>query len=413
MITEGLLEKAGLLMQQNRYDDAEKILGQLLTSEPDNDYLLYLLAEVNLQKENYGRAEELINSAIGLDPGMAVYFYLKARLFLVQDKYKEAEEYIATAINMEPREPGFFALWAQIKLLLKQYEDALNIANQALALDASHVFALNVRSTALLKLNRKEESFTTIAGALYENPNDAYTHSNYGWGLLEKGDNKKALQHFTEALKNDPNSAHAQAGMVEALKARFVVYRWFLQYAFWMGNMTAKYQWFFILGVYFGTKFLGKIADNNETLRPFLLPVIGLLILFAFSTWIISPISNLFLRLNTYGKHLLNKKEKIISSVVGISLLLSLISIAGLAITGIPAFILFAFVAFTMMIPFSRLFDKPAGVFITYNIIMILAGILATLLALVTGNFFSIFSTIYVFGLLGFQFIANYFQIRS
>ena len=411
-MTEGLLEKASLLMQQNRYDDAEKILGQLLTSEPNNDYLLYMLAEVNLQKENYGRAEDLINSAIGLDPDMAVYFFLKARLYLVQDKYKLAEEYVTQAINMEPHEPGFFAFWAQIKLFLKLYDDALNIANQALALDASHVFALNVRSTALLKLNRKEESFDTIAGALHENPNDAYTHSNYGWGLLEKGDNKKALEHFKEALKNDPNSVHAQAGMTEAIKARFMVYRWFLQYAFWMGNMASKYQWFFILGVYFGTKFLSKIADSNEALRPFLMPVIVLLVLFAFSTWIIGPISNLFLRLNPYGKHLLNKEEKIVSSVIGISLLISLLSIAAFAFTGIPALILLAFFAFTMMIPFSKLFAKPLGVFITYNIIMLFLGALAIGFALITGELLSIFATIYVFGLLGFQFISNYYQSR-
>ena len=29
-----------------------------------------------------------------------------------------------------------------------------------------------------------------------EDPNNSYTHANYGWGLLEKGNHKKALEHF-------------------------------------------------------------------------------------------------------------------------------------------------------------------------------------------------------------------------
>ena len=91
---------------------------------------------------------------------------------------------------------------ANFKLSRKKYEEALEIANEALEIDAENILALNTRSTSLLKLNRKEESFETIEGALREDPNNAYTHANFGWGLLEKGDHKKALEHFREALKN-------------------------------------------------------------------------------------------------------------------------------------------------------------------------------------------------------------------
>ena len=121
---------------------------------------------------------------------------------------------------------------------------------------------------------------------------------------------KKALEHFKEALTNDPTFKYAQAGMMQALKATNPIYRLFLKYSFWMNNLTAKYQWGVIIGFYLGFKALKTIARNNEALQPYLTPLIIALALVAFSTWVIAPISNLFLRFNKYGQLLLDKKEK-------------------------------------------------------------------------------------------------------
>lgn len=287
----------------------------------------------------------------------------------------------------------------------------MDIANQALATDPANLHALNIRSTALLKLNRKDESFNAIAEALNEDPNNSYTHSNYGWGLLEKGDIKASLKHFSEALKNDPNSRHAQDGMIEALKSRFTVYRWFMQYSFWMGNMTAKYQWVFILGFYFASKALRSLADSNEALQPFLYLLIFLLFVFAFSTWIISPLGNLFLRFNYYGKHLLTQEEKTGSTLIGLSLFIAVLSGVTYLLTGNFSWIVLAFFTFTMMIPLSRIFNKPRALYLSYNVAMALIGIVCVAQVFTTGTINEL-ATIYLFGLIAFQFIANYFVTR-
>jgi len=412
-MTEVLLERAMLLLQQQRYDDAERILNEIISLNPQDDHALYLLGEVSLQNDSYDRAEELADSAIAISPATSHYFFLKSRISLSKEKINDAERYVTEAISLDPYRADYFAFWAQIKLYRKNFAEALDIANQALALDASHVFALNVRSTALLKLNRKEESFETIAEALHENPNDAYTHANYGWGLLEKRETGKALEHFKEALKNDPNSVHAQAGMTEALKARFFLYRWFLQYSFWMSNMTAKYQWAFILGFYFGSKFLQSLARSSETLRPFLYPLILLLFIFAFSTWIIGPLGNLFLRLNPYGRHLLDKEEKISSSLVGVSLFISLLSGLAYVVTSDESYIFLAFFTFTMMIPLSRLFTAPKMVFMIYNAVMFVAGATAVALVFLGRKLIPELAGLYLVGLLAFQFLANYYATKS
>ncbi|MFP5437873.1 MAG: tetratricopeptide repeat protein [Bacteroidia bacterium] len=410
---DAILQKATLLMQQERYKEAQQLLMGLLSTQPDNDIVLYLLAEIKIEENDLDKAEELNNSAIGLDPERGMLFHQKARIYLLRDNYTEAQAYVQEAIALEPDEAVFYALLGYIKTFQKDFNGALAAADQALECDPSELLALNVRSTALLKLNRHEESFATIEGALHESPDNSFTHSNYGWNLLEKGDTKAALNHFREALRNDPNSMHAQSGMQEALKAKFIVYRLYLKYVFFMANLTSKYQWGVILGFYFGTKILSKIAQNNSTLAPYLTPVVILLSVLALSTWVMHPLGNVYLRFNPYGKHLLDREEKITSTTTSVFLLFSLGFFITLLATGQYFWAVPAIFTLSMMLPISRFYVRPAGFYKTYTIGMFVVGVLATAVSLLTGELFSLFTLVYVIGFVGFQFLANYFSIRK
>lgn len=414
-MTEHSLSKVGILIQQRKYDAAEKILRQLLAQEPTNIHYLALLAELNLQQDRIDKAESIIEDAIGLSPDTAHLYFIKSRIDIQKDKYDDAEKSIQQSISLDPYTADYFAWAANIKLARKQYEESLNLANQALEIDPEDLLALNVRSTVLIKLNRKEESFQTIEGALRQDPNNAYTHANYGWGLLEKGDHKKALKHFKEALKNNPNYDYAQKGMIEALKAKYLIYRLFLKFAFWMGNLSAKYQWFVILGLYFGNRALRALANANPALEPFLLPVIILLSIFAFSTWVIRPLSNLFLRFNEYGKFLLSKKEKISSNFVAVSLAIFVGGLISYALLSDERYLFVAIYGFAMMVPISAMFTPAKyNAFMIYTIAMAVIGF-ATLWAAFANNFalFENLGMAFLVGFIAFQFIANFLVIRS
>ncbi|MES2733183.1 MAG: tetratricopeptide repeat protein [Bacteroidota bacterium] len=414
-MTENIINRVGILIQQKKYTEAERLLKDLLNDHPNDAYVLSLLSEVNLQQDKIENASTLINSAIGINPEFGHLFYIKARILIEQDEYDDAEENIQQALELDPTDADCFSLWASIKLARKQYENALELANKALELDAENILGLNIRSTALLKLNNTEEAFKTIEGALREDPNNAYTHSNYGWSLLEKGDHKKALAHFREALKNDPNFEYAQAGMVEALKANNIFYKLFLKYSFWIGNLTKKNQWGVIIGFYIGTRVLKAIAKTNETLQPYLIPVIVLLSIIAFSTWIITPISNLFLRLNAYGKHLLNKKEKMSSNFVGVSFLIFLSGVIGYFIASDDKFLTIAVFGFSMMLPYSAMFSPAKSKYslMIYAGVMTLIGLGAILNTFITGEIFNVLTPIFILGFAAFQWIANYLLIKE
>jgi tetratricopeptide (TPR) repeat protein len=413
-MTDYSLSKVGILIQQKKYEAAEKILRQLLAQEPTNIHYLSLLAELNLQQERIEKAESIIDDAIGLSPDTPHLYYIKSRIDIQKDKYDDAENSIKQSIQLDPYTADYFAWLANIKLGRKQFEESLRLANQALEIDPEDLLALNVRSTVLLKLNKKEESFDTIEGALRQDPNNAYTHTNYGWGLLEKGDHKKALKHFKEALKNDPNFEYAQRGMIEALKAANPVYRLFLKFSFWMGNLSAKYQWGFILGLYFGTRALQALANANEALQPFLIPLIILLTVFAFSTWIIKPVSNLFLRFNRYGQFLLGKKEKLSSNFVAVSLVIFLAGLACYIFLSDERYLVVAAFGFAMMVPYSVMFvPSKYNSLLIYTIAMAVIGMVAIAVTFSTNRIDNIMSTVFLIGFIAFQWLANFLVIRS
>ena len=409
------IQMVQILLQQSRFDEAHKIAGEMLAENPNNPYLLAMVSEILLGKDDLDGALEMANNAIGISPDLDFLFYNRSRIYIEKEKYDLAESDLKQAIQLNPLDSDYFALLANIKLVRKKFQEAFELSNKALEINAENILALNTRSRAQLKMDDQEGAQKTIEGALREDPHNAYTHANYGMNLLEKGDHKKALEHFKEALKIDPNNDYAQAGMVEALKAKHVVYRWFLKYAFWMGNLTKQYQWAVIIGFYFFFKLVRGMAESNETLRPFLVPVIFLLVLLAFSTWIIAPISNLFLRLNPYGKHLLDEKEIMSANFVGLSALVSLLGIILYFVLGADLWLAVAGFGFTMMIPLSVMFlpQKNKYALLVYTVALFVIGLIALSSTFATGILINGFAAMYLIGLFIFQFAANYFLIEE
>ena len=415
MTEDNRLSKVEILIQQKKFAEAEKILADLIAQDSGNIYLLSLLSEVHLQQDNFDTASSIIDQAIGLSPDSPHLFFIKSRLAIQKDDLTAAEKNVKIAIELDPYDADYFALLANIQLGRKLFKSALATANRALEIDAENLLALNTRSTALNKLDRSEESFETIEGALREDPNDAYTHANYGWGLLEKGDHKKALQHFKESLSNDPTFEYAQAGMLEALKANNIIYRFFLKYSFFMSNLTAKYQWGVIIGFYLVFKLLKNVARNNEALQPFLVPLLVVLFVVAFSTWIITPISNLFLRFNKYGQLLLSKKDKTSSNFVAISLGILVFGLLLYLVSSDTNMLVIAAFGFAMMLPLGTMLSpsRNKNALLIYTIGLAVVGLGAIGLTLSTGVMFHLLTLIFVFGFVGYQWVANFMLIKE
>ena len=408
------IQRALLLIEQRRPSEAKQLLMQCLTEDPNNDSVFGLLAQLELQADEYEQALEYINTAIGLDPQDAHYHLTKGRIYIQMKNYKLATDSLNAVRSIDPYEPLSYAYRALICNHKKDFSMSLVNADKCLAIDPENVFARNLRSTALLKLGREEEGYQTIEGALHEDPENSFTHSNYGWGLLEKGQGKKSLEHFRESLRLDPTNEYAKAGMAEALKANFFVYRWFLKYQFWMSNQVARNQWVFIIGFYVVFRVLSSVAERNPEYSSITTPILILAGLFAFSTWVMRPLSNLILRVNPYGRHLLDEEERKSSTYVGKSLLIAVLSGLGYLFTNAPVLLVLAVLGITMMLPLGRYFalSKTKNLFKFYAIGLLLLGLVSVVLTGLSGVVFHIVATVYVFAFIAYQWIANFQSIE-
>jgi hypothetical protein len=218
---------------------------------------------------------------------------------------------------------------------------------------------------------------------LTRDPDNAVTHANMGWALLESGDPEKALHHFQEALRIDPTSEWARSGIIEAMKARHIIYRWMLGYFLWMMCFSPKVQLALLFGIVIGNSVLANLAENIPLLRPLKVPIIVCYLLFVLMTWIAQPLFNLILRLNRFGRLALSREQIVESNWLGGYLICSFV----LLITGVVLFLerrvpdeffdiaLHALLVLALSIPLCGTFNSRPG---WPKILMILGTIALT-----------------------------------
>lgn len=356
------LERALLLYQQSRHELAEGELRQALAADPHDPFAHALLALCLNEREKFDAATTEARQAIHLGPDFPFAHYAHARVLYDRNRHPEALAAIQEAIRLDSTDADYFSLLGSIHFDEQRWREALNAAEQGLQFDPEHVGCTNLRAMALVKLGRKAEAGATIDAALAKNPDNALTHANQGWTLLEKGEPKKALEHFREALRLDPENEWARHGIVEALKARNLIYAVMLKYFLWMSKLSGRAQWGIILGGYFGNQLLGGLARSTPGLAPWVLPLRILYLAFAVLTWTAYPIFNLLLRLNRFGRLALTSEQTVESNWVGASLFLALVSLGGCFALGFESPWVMSLAVFgLLLLPLSGLFRCAVG----------------------------------------------------
>ena len=408
--------RAALLYNQRRFADAERELRDLLSSDPDQPDALRLLGETFLALDRVQDARSTAQQVLGLAPYNADVHGLLARIELVDDNPSLAEKHALEAVQQEPGESSHHGTLAFVLLRRNEHQRALEAADRGLAIDPEDLRCLNMRTEALARLGRKEEADAAIHKSLELDPENPYTHSNTGWAVLRRGDHRKAMEHFREALRRDPMNDHAKAGMVEALKARYWIYRLWLRYSFWMSNLKGNVQMFLIFGLYGANVLLRNVVDKNPGLGVVIYPLLIAYALFALSTWLLVPISNLFLRLNKFGRYALDRDETLSSTWTGISLGVSVLAFVGFFFTGLSGLLALGVLGFVMMIPLSSMLGgkkRSRSLLRIGTVFLALIGLASVAITFRTGALTNAASSVFFIGFILYQFGSNFARMRG
>lgn len=361
MVPNPNYQRALILYQQGRHADAEKELRQALTADPHDALMHAVLALCLTEQLRYREATEEAQQAVGLAPDLPQAHYALAKVLFDRQRFGESVDAINEAIRLDSYDPDHFALLAAIRMQQRAWPTALEAAEKALELDPQHPSATNLRAMALVQLGRRADAADTLGDALSRDPENDVTHANQGWALLHRGEPRKALEHFREALRLNPTSEWAQAGIVEALKAKNFIYRWMLLYFLYMSRLSGRTQMFIMIGGYVGYRIAIKQAQTNPSIAPILWPIVIAYIIFAVMTWLSVPLFNLMLRLSKFGRLVLSREQTITSTIIGFLLLGGIIGVALRFILDDLWYFLPALVLGLLTAPVSMIFNCERG----------------------------------------------------
>jgi len=301
--------RGSLLYQQGRYAEAiGELQLQLAVGESFLTHGLLALCLAHLEK--FPEATEHAQQSIHLAPDESFGHYTLAQIMLLRNRLAEAQAAIEEAIRLAPYDADHFAILGSVHLRASRWKAALEAANQGLQIDPEHQVLTNLRAQALVKLGDRAAAAATIGEALARRPDDPYTHANQGWALLHQGDPFKAMEHFREALRLNPELEWARLGIVEALKARNPIYRWMLAYFLWMARLPSQVRVGLMLGAFVGNQVIGNLATQVPLLAPILWPLLFAYFGFVLMSWLAYPLFNLLLRLDKFGRHALSTDQR-------------------------------------------------------------------------------------------------------
>jgi hypothetical protein len=177
-------------------------------------------------------------------------------------------------------------------------------------------------------------------------PDSALAHAFSAQAYLARGGEREAAERFREALRLDPESEFAQAGLADAMKASHPLFRPLFRFFLWQERLSRAWKIALTVGPLLLLRALRPAADHN----PLVIGLIALWFLFVAVTWMSVPIANLALRLSPVGRAVLPADQKRSSTAflvfVGAALLalvLSVVVSTGFVLTAFAA-VLLAFV---------------------------------------------------------------------
>jgi len=171
-------------------------------------------------------------------------------------------------------------------------------------------------------------------------PDSSVAHSLSGVAHLMGGGEREAAERFREALRLDPESELAQAGLADAMKAEHPLFRPLFRFFLWQERLSRGWK----IALTVGPLLLVRALAASSRHSPLVIVLVALWIAFVALTWLSVPIANLALRLSPVGRAVLPAEQKRSSAAFLAFVVVALVAVV-LALAVSTGFVLTAFTA--------------------------------------------------------------------
>lgn len=232
------LLNAELLIYEDKLDDADKILNELHSIEPNNEEIYVQKASIFSKQSEHQKAIDSLEIALAYTDEKAdilamigiEYLYLdkfdNARLnfarclevdfedysslynviycFDMQNQHVEAVKYLKEFIDKEPYSEVAWHQLGRQHFILKEYDDALKAFDYAVIIDDSFVGAYLEKAKTLEQLKQYEEAIDNYMTTIELDDPTAFAYCRIGDCYYKIGNKELALKYFKKTVKEDP-----------------------------------------------------------------------------------------------------------------------------------------------------------------------------------------------------------------
>ena len=205
---------AALRMQAGDYEQADSILGQLLSDDPDDPAALLTQAMLQRRQYRFQDAVETLSRVSELSPESPEAELLRGGLALDGMDLTRADTTYRELLRRDPNSAGARLGLADLAFWTDRHEDALDLLRQALALDPSlaqaHLLAARIHREAQASAEWK----ASVRRAVEVDSLSADAHAALASVLRSDGSLEAAYRHALRAITLDPYSlaAHSYLG---------------------------------------------------------------------------------------------------------------------------------------------------------------------------------------------------------
>jgi tetratricopeptide (TPR) repeat protein len=202
--SKALLDRARLLGNMGRYEQAEVFINQCLAIDPKcaEAYGLLSLAYKNTRRIKL--AIDAAKQAVALSPNDSYYHSILTIAYKAHQLWEQAEQSIAFAIQLNPNIAFYFAHQAEIYIRQDRWEEAIEATKRGLKLDPKNISCLHLKLETLLHLRLLTEAKKNIDLMLSLYPNDAGVHYCLGNFYQMQNKIREAIPAYQESLRLDP-----------------------------------------------------------------------------------------------------------------------------------------------------------------------------------------------------------------
>ena len=201
------LQKAQLLTNQGKTEEALKIYISIIESEPDNRDAVQGWFIATMRKTSSGPegALKLIEDLGKLYPeNNAILFwkcFIEASTGLNEEALKDNEK----LIKIYPDDPLNFILRGQVMHAKGEYTEAYQAFDRATTLDPSRWDVWGMKAGSLAKIGKFDEAITSINKGVELAPNEPLNIYNRACIYSLKGDKANALADLQKAISINPS----------------------------------------------------------------------------------------------------------------------------------------------------------------------------------------------------------------